>query len=84
MADTNMTENQNPDHHLWNNNGTWFVHFTRYPTPVTKERVRKSLKTKDLEEARKRRDVVLLSETSLAGRLAAPAPAHEDHVVLSA
>ena len=25
----------NPDHHLWNNNGTWFVHYTVYPTPMT-------------------------------------------------
>jgi len=46
----------NPDHHLWNNNGTWFVHYTVYPTPVTVERVRTSLRTKDLDEARHRRD----------------------------
>ena len=46
----------NPNHHLWNNNGTWFLHYTVYPTPFTKERIRRSLGTKDLEVARQRRD----------------------------
>jgi hypothetical protein len=50
----------NPDHHLWNNNGTWFVHYTIHPTPFTKERVRTSLRTRDLIEARLRRDQLLL------------------------
>ena len=50
------TDEDNPNHHLWNNNGTWFVHYTVYPTPVTKQRVRKSLKTKCLDEARRKRD----------------------------
>ena len=46
----------NPNHHLWNNNGTWFVHYTVYPDPVTAERRRHSLKTRDVYEARERRD----------------------------
>lgn len=46
----------NPNHHLWNNHGTWFVHFTIHPTHNTKERVRRSLGTKDVVIARKRRD----------------------------
>ncbi|MCH6255928.1 hypothetical protein MLD52_05170 [Puniceicoccaceae bacterium K14] len=46
----------NPNHHLWNNNGVWWLHFTVYPTPVTTQRIRKSLKTKSLEAARIRRD----------------------------
>lgn len=46
----------NPNHHLWNNHGTWFLHYTVYPTPFTKERIRRSLGTKDLETARARRD----------------------------
>jgi hypothetical protein len=25
----------NPDHHLWNNNGTWWCHYTVHPTPLT-------------------------------------------------
>ena len=49
----------NPDHHLWNNHGTWFVHYTEYPTPIMKQRVRKSLKTRCLEVARQRRDQLL-------------------------
>ena len=49
---------ENPNHHLWNNHGTWFVHYTIHPTPITKERVRRSLGTKNLELARVRRDRV--------------------------
>jgi len=41
------------------NNGTWFVHYTIHPTPFTKERMRASLGTKDLAEARLRRDQLL-------------------------
>jgi len=46
----------NPNHHLWNNNGTWYIHYTVYPTPVTAERIRRSLRTRDVNEARARRD----------------------------
>ncbi|MFT5124050.1 MAG: hypothetical protein ACI9TH_000562 [Kiritimatiellia bacterium] len=53
------TDDRNPNHHLWNNNGTWFIHYTIYPTPVTKQRIRKSLHTKSLAEARVRRDSIL-------------------------
>ncbi len=48
---------ENANHHLWNNHGTWFLHYTVHPTPFTKERVRRSLGTKDLHVARERRDV---------------------------
>jgi hypothetical protein len=50
----------NPNHHLWNNNGTWYVHYTVHPTPLTKSRIRASLETKSLEVARRRRDEILL------------------------
>lgn len=49
----------NPNHHLWNNHGTWFIHYVVHPTPFTKERIRHSLHTKSLEEARRRRDELL-------------------------
>ncbi len=49
----------NPNHHLWNNNGTWYVHYTVHPTPLTKSRIRASLGTKDVETARQRRDELL-------------------------
>ena len=47
---------ENPNHHLWNNHGTWFLHYTVHPTPFTKERIRRSLGTKDIKVARARRD----------------------------
>jgi hypothetical protein len=46
----------NENHHLWNNHGTWFLHYTVHPTPLTKERIRRSLGTKDVAVARARRD----------------------------
>jgi len=49
----------NPDHHLWNNHGTWFIHYTVHPTAFTKERVRRSLETPLLAVARERRDAFL-------------------------
>ena len=55
------TDEANENHHLWNNNGTWFIHYTVYPTSVTKKRIRRSLKTKDLGEARKLRDEIFIS-----------------------
>ena len=55
LASLRISES-NPNHHLWNNNGTWFLHYTVYPTPFTKERIRRSLGTKDVKVARERRD----------------------------
>jgi len=52
----------NPDHHLWNNNGTWWCHYTVHPTSLTKQRIRASLGTKNVAEARLRRDRLLLEE----------------------
>lgn len=58
---------ENPNHHLWNNHGTWFLHYTVHPTPFTKERIRRSLGTKDIQVARGRRDAFfagLISEAN--------------------
>jgi hypothetical protein len=49
-------DTDNPNHHLWDNHGTWFLHYTIHPTPFTKERIRRSLGTKDVNVARQRRD----------------------------
>jgi flagellar hook-associated protein FlgK len=38
----------NPDHHIWNNHGTWWCHFTVHHSDYTAERVRVSLRTRDL------------------------------------
>jgi len=46
----------NPDHHLWNNHGTWWCHYTVHPTEHTVRRVRRSLSTPDLLRARELRD----------------------------
>lgn len=46
----------NPNHHLWNNRGTWWCHFTIHRPDYTAERIRVSLRTKNLEIARERRD----------------------------
>ena len=55
---------ENPNHHLWNNHGTWFLHYTVHPTPFTKERIRRSLGTKDLEIARERRDAFFVQRAA--------------------
>ena len=46
----------NPNHHLWNNNGVWFMHYTIHPDALTKQRIRCSLQTKSLRVARRKRD----------------------------
>ena len=48
-----------PAHHLWNNNGTWWVHYSiRHPEGGTK-RYRQSLKTSDFDSACRKRDKIL-------------------------
>jgi hypothetical protein len=49
----------NTDHHLWNNNGTYWCHFTLHGPRGTKQRIRRSLRTADLASARQRRDALL-------------------------
>ena len=52
-------QGKNPLHHLWNNNGTWWIHYTIHPDAFTKARVRRSLRTHDLATAQHRRDEIL-------------------------
>jgi hypothetical protein len=52
-------DSENPDHHLWNNHGTWWIHYTVHQPDYTKRRVRVSLETRNLREARHRRDTLL-------------------------
>jgi len=49
----------NPNHHLWNNNGTWWCHYTLHLPDFTKRRVRRSLSTRSAALARRRRDRLL-------------------------
>ena len=49
----------NPDHHLYLNNGTWWIHYTIHLPDFTTRRMRESLQTRDVMEARLRRDLCL-------------------------
>ena len=49
----------NANHHLWNNHGTWWCHFTLHLPDFTKRRVRRSAGTACAEEAREIRDFLL-------------------------
>ncbi len=46
----------NPNHHLWNNNGTWFIHYVAYDPDYKNTRIRASLGTKSLSQAKHLRD----------------------------
>ena len=52
---------QNPNHHLWNNNGTWYIHYTICQTGLSGTRRRHSLNTKSAVEARRLRDRLFAS-----------------------
>ncbi|MEO1991742.1 MAG: hypothetical protein ABGW78_07410 [Pirellulales bacterium] len=52
-------DSANQTHHLWNNNGVWWVHFTLH-FDNRKRRVRRSLQTRSLSEAIERRDALLM------------------------
>ena len=53
----------NPFHHLWNNNGTWWCHYTEHLPDHTKRRVRRILHTSDSGIARVLRDSLLCEAT---------------------
>jgi hypothetical protein len=59
MATETQQQTANPDHHLWRNGRLWWVAFTVHTPGWQKERIRLSLGTDDIEEARRRRDQVL-------------------------
>ena len=58
----------NPNHHLWKNGRLWWLAVTLLHDGWRQERIRQSLGTDDLPEARRRRDLVL-------ARFAQPQPA---------
>lgn len=49
----------NANHHLWNNNGTWWCYIQFHLEDFTTRRLRLSLDTRDLEAARRLRDSLL-------------------------
>ena len=48
-------DEQNPNHHMWLNHGWWWVHYVVH-RGNRKERIRRSLQTRDLDAARRKRD----------------------------
>lgn len=46
-------------HHLWNNHGIWWFHGTFHQPDGTKKRCRCNLRTRDLAEARAKRDRII-------------------------
>jgi len=61
----------NPNHHIWKNNGTWWLHFTLRSTEGKSMRPAYSLKTPDLESARRKRDRILAAIQTKSGKIAA-------------
>ena len=57
---------KNENHHLWNNNGKWWCHLTAHKPGYTAERQRIPLQTRDVNEARQRRDQLF---AELAGKV---------------
>ena len=55
------THPRNPNHHLWWNNGTWWLHATVHRPDYTKQRLRVPLETKNIHRARTQRDTLLSS-----------------------
>ena len=53
------TQRDNRNHHLWLNNGCWWLHYTVHLPDYTKTRVRRSLRTSDVKVARAQRDAIL-------------------------
>jgi RNA polymerase sigma factor (sigma-70 family) len=50
---------KNENHHIWNNNGTWFCKFRVTTADGRIKKMKESLKTKRVEEARIRRDEMM-------------------------
>ncbi len=61
----------NANHHLWNNNGTFWCHLTLHLPDFTKERLRLSLGTVDVRHARRLRDSLF---ARYAGAVPVPVP----------
>ena len=54
------TDPKNDRHHLYRNNrGNWWIHYTLHLPDHTACRIRRSLGTRDLAEACRRRDLIL-------------------------
>jgi hypothetical protein len=61
---------ENPNHHLWNNNGTWWAWASLRTSEGQRFRHRFSLGTNDLDAARRKRDRILNAIAQNSGRIA--------------
>ena len=66
MASETPQHPAHPDHHLWRNGRIWWIAFT-FHSGERKHRVRRSLATADVEQARARRDALLARYASQPG-----------------
>ena len=57
----------NQNHHIYNNQGTLWLHCTVHRPDYTKHRVRVSLRTKDMAIARRRRDFAMRNISGVVG-----------------
>ncbi|MBU3665775.1 MAG: hypothetical protein FGM15_07860 [Chthoniobacterales bacterium] len=57
------------DHHMWDNNGTWWAHFSLQRARGRAKRVRISLCTHNRKLARERRDQVLKASPEKLAKL---------------
>ena len=65
----------NPDHHVYSDNGVWWIHYSVRTDPRFKaQRVHASLGTRRLEIARERRDAILTHLRLHAGSGATASP----------
>jgi hypothetical protein len=64
-------DEQNPNHHLWLNHGWWWVHYVVH-RGNRKERIRRSLQTRDEAVARQKRDALFARVRAAAAQAAAP------------
>jgi len=81
-------DSKNERHHIWLNNGTWWVHYTLNFGFRTR-RVRRSLQTTSLTEAIRRRDGLfarLATEGELVshGDAVSDSPAEDDTLIAAA
>lgn len=58
-----------PDHHMWNNNGTWWCHLSLARKRGRAKRIRFSLRTGKRSEARRRRDAIMSASETKAKAL---------------
>jgi hypothetical protein len=62
-------KNANPNHNIWNNNGTYWCHYTIHNDDYTKQRVRVSLGTNDIQIARALRDFLMQATPKIASNI---------------